>query len=75
MDNKGTWMVRGTPGEEWEKSSLEKKMKTESKVLHTILSHAITLDYILQIDPDLTDLKWQGLSWSMVGYMVTLLKK
>lgn len=41
-------------------------MKTKNRFLHSILNHAITVDFVLQTDHDLTDLKWEGLSWSMV---------
>lgn len=37
-------------------------MKTNnSRLTYNLLNHEITFDYILQTDPDLTDLKWQGL--------------
>lgn len=46
---------------EMEMSSIEKKMKTNnSRFIYNLLNHEITFDYILQTDPDLTDLKWQG---------------
>lgn len=61
-------MVRVTISEEMEKGSMEKETKTKSQFLHTLLIHAATVDYILQTKPGLTDLKWKGLSWSMVTW-------
>lgn len=56
-------MVRVTISEE-----MEKETKTKSRFLHTLLIHAATVDYILQTNPGLTDLKWKGLSWPMVTW-------
>ena len=41
-------------------------MKTKNRFLHSVLNHAIIFGFVLQIDPELTDLKWEGLSWSRV---------
>lgn len=59
-------MVRVTTSEELEKGSMGKEKKTKSRFLHTRLIHAATVDNTLQSNPGLTDLKWKGLSWSMV---------
>lgn len=61
-------MVRVTISEEMEKGIIKKKKrkKTKNRCLNFILSHAITVAFVFQTDSDLTDLKWEGLSWSKV---------
>lgn len=54
-------MVRVTTSEEVGKGSMEKQTKIKSRFFHTLLILAATVDYMLQTNPDLTDLKWEGL--------------
>jgi hypothetical protein len=45
-----------------EMDRIEKKTKTnKSRLIYNLLNHEIAVDYILQTDSDLTDLKGQGL--------------
>lgn len=57
-------MSRETASEEMGKGIM-KKMKTKNRNLHPILNHAMTVGFVSQANPDLTDFKGVGLSWSL----------